>query len=221
MTNDRFHTTVAAGLQWDPKRPRAWLIQSLVPPRDLHPAASLAGVQELMVLGPRLPLSLGLRLPLCSAAVTGSPALPVLPGFASAAASYPSRSRSRWNCRVARGNVRSQISEALALAASGRVDPGRAASRCDTPTLAAIDPIPHLALGQRWHGSTLMPVKQRRSRFVQTTWTDGRAHVQAAGPAPRQPRRLKDVHFSVKPHVPGLTRQAGLAARTHARWTCR
>ena len=115
MTNDRFQATVAAELQWDPKRPRAWLIQSLVPPRDLHPAASLlAGIQELMVLGPRLPLGLGprltlglglrltlglgLRLPLGSAAVDGSPALPVLPRFASAAASYPPRSRSRWNC---------------------------------------------------------------------------------------------------------------------------
>lgn len=40
--------------------------------------------------------------------------------------------------RVGRYNIRSQISDALALAASGRVDPGRAASRCDTPTLAAI-----------------------------------------------------------------------------------
>jgi hypothetical protein len=100
MTNDRFQATVAAELQWDPKRPRAWLIQSLVPPRDLHPAASLAGIQELMVLGPRLPLGLGLR---------------------------------------------------------------------------------------------------------------------PAGTALGQPRRLKDVDFSVKPHVPGLTRQAGLAARTHGR----
>ncbi len=61
MTNDRFRTTVAAELQWDPKRLSAWLIQSLVPPRDLHPAASLAGIQELMVLGPRLPRSAARR----------------------------------------------------------------------------------------------------------------------------------------------------------------
>ena len=61
-----------------------------------------------------------------------------------------------------------------------------------------------------------MPVKQQRSRFVETAWTNGRAHVQAAGTALRPPQ-VKDALLSNKPHVPGLTRLTGLAGRTRAR----
>ena len=135
MTSDRFETTVAAELQRDPKRPRTWLIQSLVPPRDLQPRCQPGGhpgVDGARPAPPARPRPAPLSL-LGRAAVDGIPALPVLPRLASAASSNPSSRRSRWNCGVERDNVRSHIYDALALAASRRVDPGRAAGRCDTP----------------------------------------------------------------------------------------
>jgi hypothetical protein len=94
--------------------------------------------------------------------------------------------------RVGRHNIRSQISDALALAASGRVDPGRAASRCDSPTLAAIAIRFRARRRPELHRSTLMPVKLRRSRIL-ANYMDGRARTCSGCRTGLRQLRLKDV----------------------------